>query len=167
MIRIGLGYDIHPLVEKRKLFLGGVEIPFTKGLLGHSDADVLIHAISDALLGAMAKDDIGKHFPDNDPKYKNISSIELLKIVFDLVKASSFKISNIDTVILAEEPKIEPFRDRMREKIANTLNIDKNNINIKATTQEGLGLIGQNEAIASYAVVLLEKSNEATTYGTK
>ncbi|MEW6170717.1 MAG: 2-C-methyl-D-erythritol 2,4-cyclodiphosphate synthase [Candidatus Omnitrophota bacterium] len=156
-MRIGLGYDIHPLVEKRKLFLGGIEIPFAKGLLGHSDADVLIHAISDALLGAMAKDDIGKHFPDSDPKYKDISSIELLKIVFDLVKANSFKISNIDTVILAEEPKIEPFRDRMREKIADTLNIDKNDINIKATTQEGLGLIGQNEAIASYAVVLLEK----------
>lgn len=155
--RIGFGYDIHRLVEGRKLFIGGVDIPYIKGLLGHSDGDVLLHAICDALLGAVAEDDIGEHFPDADPKYHNISSIELLKKVSDLIKKKDYEITNIDTVVIAQEPILSPFRKQMQAKIANVLEIKPDCVNIKAKTNEGLGEIGKKEAIASYAIVLLIK----------
>lgn len=157
MYRIGFGYDIHRLVEGRKLFIGGVDIPYIKGLLGHSDGDVLLHAICDALLGAVAEDDIGEHFPDADPKYHNISSIELLKKVLDLIKKKDYEITNIDTVVMLEEPRLSPFRKQIQAKIANVLEIKPDCVNIKAKTNEGLGEIGKKEAIASYAIVLLIK----------
>ena len=137
-MRIGIGYDIHRLVEDRKLFLGGVEIPYVKGLLGYSDGDVLLHAIADAMLGAMSLGDIGQHFPDTDPQYKGIRSKE-------------------DTIILAEEPKVYPFKEKMLDELALMLGIDRSNINVKATTNEGVGSIGKGDAIAAHAVVLLEK----------
>lgn len=156
--KIGIGYDIHRLVEQRKLMLGGIEIPYLKGLLGHSDGDSVLHAICDAILGAMAKGDIGEHFPVTDPKYDNISSVELLKKVDELVKQNNYQIENIDTSIIAEEPKLGPFKKQMVRKIAQTLNIDEEKVNIKATTNEGLDAIGNGEAIAAHAVVLLSKA---------
>lgn len=156
--KVGIGYDIHRLVEQRKLMLGGVEIPYVKGLLGHSDGDSVLHAICDAILGAMAKGDIGEHFPVTDPKYDNISSIELLKKVDELAKQNNYQIENIDTAIIAEEPILGPFKKHMVKKIAETLKIDEEKINIKATTNEGLDSIGKCEAIAAYAAVLLSKA---------
>lgn len=155
MMKIGIGYDIHRLVYGRKLYIGGVRIPFKSGLLGHSDGDVLLHAICDALLGAVALGDIGKHFPDTSPKYKNISSIKLLKDVGSLIKKDKFIINNIDTIIITEEPKILPFQDKIKKCISTALKIKKGCISIKAKTNEGLGAIGNKQAIACYAVVTL------------
>jgi 2-C-methyl-D-erythritol 2,4-cyclodiphosphate synthase len=154
--RIGIGYDIHRLVEGRKLFLGGVEIPYIKGLLGHSDGDALLHAICDALLGALAKGDIGEHFPDTDVRFQDVSSIELLKAVNDITKQNNYIISCLDTVIIAQEPVLAPFKKQMRQKIASVLSVSEDCVNIKAKTAEGLGEIGKKEAIACYAVVMLE-----------
>ena len=156
-MRIGIGYDIHRLAEERKLFLGGVEIPYVKGLLGYSDGDVLLHAISDAILGGMSLGDIGQHFPDTDIQYKDIPSKNILDKVMSLVSEEKFTIINVDTVILAEEPKVYPFRDQMTEGLSKILGIEKNRINIKATTNEGVGSIGRGEAIAAYAAVSLEE----------
>jgi len=153
--RIGFGYDIHRLVEGRKLFIGGVDIPYIKGLLGHSDGDILLHAICDALLGAVAEDDIGEHFPDTDPKYHNISSIELLKAVKELLEKKNFSISNLDTIVVAQEPKLIPFKKQIQEKIAGILDIKAETVNIKAKTNEGLGEIGREEGIAAYAAVTI------------
>jgi 2-C-methyl-D-erythritol 2,4-cyclodiphosphate synthase len=158
--RVGIGYDIHHLVEGRKLFLGGVEIPYIKGLLGHSDADVLLHAICDALLGAVSAGDIGEHFPDTDPKYHNISSAELLKTVSGIVKKKGFIVGNIDTVVIAEEPAISPFKKQMRQRISGILGIKEEDVNIKAKTNEGMGEIGNKEAIASYAVAIIIAKEE-------
>lgn len=157
MIRIGNGYDVHKLVEGRKLILGGVEIPYEKGLLGHSDADVLVHAIMDSLLGALALGDIGQHFPDNDNKYLNIDSMILLEKVMGLVEDRGYKIGNIDAIIVAQRPKLKDFLPMMREKISNVLKTSIENISIKATTEEKLGFTGSGEGIKSYSVVLLTK----------
>ena len=154
-MRAGLGYDVHKLVENRKLILGGVDIPYEKGLLGHSDADVLLHAIMDALLGAAALGDIGKHFPDTDPMYKGISSLELLDYVGRLLKASGYAIGNIDATIIAQRPKMAPHIRVMRENVARVLGIAVDQINIKATTEEGLGFTGTGEGISSQAIALL------------
>lgn len=156
-MRIGMGYDVHKLVENRELIIGGVYIPYKKGLLGHSDADVLIHAIMDSLLGAAALGDIGKHFPDSDPKYKDISSIKLLSHVRDTIKEKGYTIGNIDATIIAQQPKFAPYIQEMRKKLTSTLGIQLNQVNIKATTTEGLGFTGKEEGIASYSVALLEK----------
>lgn len=156
-MRIGMGYDVHKLVEGRKLILGGVEIPNEKGLLGHSDADVLLHAIMDALLGAAALGDIGKHFPDTDPAYKGISSIRLLEHVANLLEEHQFLIENIDATIIAQRPKMRPYIDTMRENIAKALKIEADQINVKATTEEGLGFTGSGEGISSQAICMLEK----------
>jgi 2-C-methyl-D-erythritol 2,4-cyclodiphosphate synthase len=155
--RVGLGYDIHRLVSERKLFIGGVEIPYIKGLLGHSDADALIHAICDALLGAIAEKDIGELFPDSDPRYKGISSSQLLSRVLELVRKKGYQISNIDTVIVAEEPKFSPFKESIRESLSRIMNIDKDRVSVKAKTNEGLGEVGGKEGIACYATVLITK----------
>lgn len=157
MQKIGIGYDIHRLVKGRKLVLGGVSIPYVKGLLGHSDADVIVHAVCDALLGALGKGDIGEHFPNTDKRFKGISSLLLLSEVGRMVKKEGFKIINIDTVVLAEKPKLQFFKPAMRRVIADTLKIPVGSINIKATTQEGLGFGGVKEAIAAYAVALIRK----------
>jgi len=154
-MRIGMGYDVHKLTEDRKLIMGGVEIPHEKGLLGHSDADVLVHAIMDALLGAAALGDIGKHFPDTDEKYKGISSIELLKHVGKLLEENMFFIENIDSTIIAQAPKMRPYIDTMRANIADALGIDVSQVNVKATTEEGLGFTGAKEGISSQAICLL------------
>ena len=154
-MRVGLGYDVHKLVEDRKLIIGGVEIPYEKGLLGHSDADVLLHAIMDALLGAAALGDIGKHFPDTDPKYKGADSIKLLEFVGELLNKNNYKISNIDATIIAQKPKMRPYIDTMRENIAKALKIDVNCVNVKATTEEGLGFTGTGEGISSQAICSL------------
>ncbi len=156
-MRIGSGYDVHKLVEGRKLILGGVEIQHHKGLLGHSDADVLIHAIMDALLGACALGDIGRHFPDTSDEFKGISSIILLKRVLDLIQNKGYCIMNIDATIVAQKPKLAPHIDLMRKNIAEALNTDIDNINIKATTEEKLGFTGREEGISAQAVCLLEK----------
>lgn len=156
-MRIGMGYDVHRLTENRKLILGGVEIPYEKGLLGHSDADVLLHAIMDALLGAAALGDIGKHFPDTDPAYKGISSILLLEHVGRLLEAEGIRIGNIDATVIAQRPKLAPYIMNMRENIAKALNIDIQQINVKATTEEGLGFTGEGLGIASNAICLIEK----------
>jgi 2-C-methyl-D-erythritol 2,4-cyclodiphosphate synthase len=156
-MKVGIGYDIHRLVEDRPLLLGGVEIPYFKGLLGYSDGDVVIHAIADAMLGALALGDIGQHFPNTDPEYKDISSSLILSKVLAMVTAKNFSINNIDTMILAEEPKIYPFREKMVEALAGVLGVDKERINIKATTNEGVGSLGKGDAIAAYAVVTLEE----------
>lgn len=155
--KIGIGYDIHRLIEARRLFLGGVQIPYAKGLLGHSDGDALLHAICDALLGAMGKGDIGEHFPDRDPNYQDISSLDLLEKVYDLVKQEGYEINNLDTVIIAQEPLISPFRTQMQKRIAKTLNLDTAQVNIKATTPEGIGEVGRKEAIACWSVALLKR----------
>lgn len=155
MLRVGMGYDVHKLVEERKLILGGVEIPYEKGLLGHSDADVLVHAIMDALLGALAQGDIGKHFPDTDTEYKNISSLTLLERLKTILEEKQAVIHNIDATIIAQAPKMAPYIDRMRENIAYVLGIDKMQINIKATTEEGLGFTGEKLGISSQAIALI------------
>ncbi len=154
-MRIGMGYDVHRLVEGRKLIIGGVEIPYEKGLLGHSDADVLLHAISDALLGAAALGDIGKHFPDTDPKYKGADSLKLLEEVGNLLEENCFLIENIDATIIAQAPKMRPHIDTMRENIAKALGIDVSQVNVKATTEEGLGFTGTGEGISSQAICML------------
>ena len=155
-MRIGMGYDVHKLVENRKLILGGVEIEYEKGLLGHSDADVVVHAIMDALLGAAALGDIGKHFPDTDPKYKGISSIELLKHVGKLLKENGYVIGNIDATIICQRPKLAPYREEMVQNVAKTLEIETNQVCIKATTEEGLGFTGEGKGISSQAIALLQ-----------
>ena len=162
-MRIGIGYDVHKLVEKRKLILGGVTVPFRLGLLGHSDADVLVHSIMDAMLGALALGDIGKHFPDNDLKFKDIDSLVLLKKVGELIENKGYDISNIDSIIIAEEPKIMPYIDEMRNNIAAVLKIEINKISIKATTEEKLGFTGNLEGIKAQAVVLLERKDNNET----
>ena len=156
-MRIGVGYDIHRLVEDRKLILGGVEIPYIKGLLGYSDGDVLLHAVADAILGAMSLGDIGQHFPDTDPQYKDIPSRELIKKVISIMREKKFVLKNVDTIILAEEPKVQPFKEKMLDEMQAILGIGRNGINVKATTNEGVGSIGRGDAIAAYAVVLLEE----------
>ncbi len=154
--RVGFGYDVHRLKEGEMLIFGGVEIPYEKGLLGWSDADVLTHAIADALLGSVALDDIGVHFPPGDPKYKDISSLILLHQVAKLLKAQNWQINNIDATIIAEKPKLSPFTDQMRENLSQSLNIEKNQVSVKATTTEGLSFAGREEGIAAYAVALVE-----------
>lgn len=154
-MRIGMGYDVHRLVEGRDLIIGGVKIPYEKGLLGHSDADVLLHAIMDALLGAAALGDIGKHFPDTDPAYKGISSIKLLEKVGELLEENHVFIENIDATIIAQAPKMRPHIDTMRENIAKALVIDVGQVNVKATTEEGLGFTGSGEGISSQAICLV------------
>lgn len=151
-MRVGMGYDVHRLVENRALILGGVEIPYEKGLLGHSDADVLLHAIMDALLGAAALGDIGKHFPDTDAAYKGASSLKLLERVGALLEDSCFIIENIDATIIAEQPKMRDYIDRMRHNIADTLGLSVDQINVKATTEEGLGFTGSGEGISAQAI---------------
>ena len=155
-MRIGFGYDVHKLVEGRKLIIGGVEIAHEKGLLGHSDVDVLIHAIMDSIPGALALGDIGKHFPDTDEKYRDISSIILLENVYNLMCKAGYEIGNIDAVVAAQRPKLAPYIDEMRKNIARVLNTDVNNINVKATTTEELGFEGRMEGISSYSVCLLK-----------
>ena len=155
-MRVGMGYDVHKLTEGRKLILGGVDIPWEKGLLGHSDADVLIHAVMDALLGAAALGDIGKHFPDTDPAYKGISSIKLLVHVAELLRKQGYAVGNIDATVIAQKPKMAPHIPKMRENIANTLGLELNQVNIKATTEEGLGFTGSGDVISAQAVSILE-----------
>lgn len=154
--RIGHGYDVHRLCENRKLIIGGVDIPYEKGLLGHSDADVLLHAISDALLGAAALGDIGKHFPDKDPKYKDADSLKLLEEVGKLLAANGYVPSNIDSTVIAQAPKLAPHIEKMRENIAHALHIDKGAVSVKATTEEGLGFSGEGAGIAAHAVCIIE-----------
>lgn len=144
-MRIGLGYDIHRLVQGRRLVLGGVEIPFEKGLLGHSDADVLIHAVCDAILGAAGMGDIGYHFPDTDPEFKDIYSIKLLAVTYEMIRSKGFSVNNIDSTIFAEAPRLSPYKEEMKRNIARTLQINPDQVNIKATTAEGVGLIGKGE----------------------
>lgn len=155
-MRVGLGYDVHKLAENRKLIVGGVDIPYEKGLLGHSDADVLIHAIMDALLGASKLGDIGVLFPDSDPKYKDISSITLLKYVKEAMDKKSIKIINIDSIIVAQKPKMRPYIEEMEKNIAKALGISTDDVNVKATTEEELGFTGSGEGISSKAVCLIE-----------
>lgn len=155
-MRVGMGYDVHRLTENRELILGGVKIPYEKGLLGHSDADVLIHAIMDALLGAAALGDIGKHFPDIDPEYKGISSIKLLEHVGRLIEEQLYVIGNIDATIIAQRPKMAPYIEQMRENVARALHLEIGQVNIKATTEEGLGFTGSGEGISSQAVACLD-----------
>ncbi|MBO5426176.1 MAG: 2-C-methyl-D-erythritol 2,4-cyclodiphosphate synthase [Lachnospiraceae bacterium] len=155
-MRVGIGYDVHKLVEGRKLIIGGVDIPYEKGLLGHSDADVLLHAISDALLGAAALGDIGKHFPDTDEKYKGADSLMLLGEVGKLIDKSNMIIGNIDATIIAQKPKMAPYIEDMRKNVAGVLNIDVNQVNIKATTEEGMGFTGEGKGISSQAICILQ-----------
>lgn len=157
MIRIGQGFDVHKFAEGRKLIIGGVEIPYEKGLLGHSDADVLLHAITDAILGALSMKDIGTHFPDNDPKYKNADSAVLLNEVWQKAKEQGYKLINMDCTIIAQKPKMAPFIDAIRKRISGILEADEGQINVKATTTEGLGFTGRGEGIAALAVVLIAK----------
>lgn len=156
-MRIGHGYDVHKFADDRRLILGGVDIPHTKGLLGHSDADVLLHAVCDALLGAAALGDIGKHFPDTDPKYKDIDSMMLLSHVANLIYQNGYKIANIDATVLAQEPKLAPHIRKMRENIAECIGADLGDVSVKATTEEGLGFTGQKLGIAAHAVCLITK----------
>ena len=158
-MRIGIGYDVHKLVEDRKLIIGGIEIPYERGLLGHSDADVLIHAIMDAILGALALRDIGYHFPDNDNDYKDIDSKILLSRVYEIMKSKNYKIGNIDSVVACQAPKLASHIDDMRKTIAHILKTNIDNVSIKATTTERLGFIGRGEGISSEAVVLLERDD--------
>src|ERR1051326_8464167 len=155
-MRFGFGYDIHRLVLNRKLIVGGVEIPYIKGLIGHSDADVLCHAFADALLGAAALGDIGKHFPDNDPRFENISSLVLLKHVADLIRSKDYDIINVDSTVILQQPKISPYIKRMRENISQTLSVQIDQVSIKATTNEELGFIGLGEGAAAYAVASIQ-----------
>lgn len=163
-MRVGLGYDVHKLVEGRDLILGGVTIPYEKGLLGHSDADVLVHAIMDALLGAAALGDIGKHFPDTDPAYKGADSLKLLECVGELLDEQMYVIENIDATIIAQRPKMAPHIPTMRENVARVLGIDVEQVNIKATTEEGLGFTGHGEGISSQAICAIEKMTNLTSY---
>lgn len=163
-MRIGSGYDVHRLVEGRKLIIGGVEIPHDKGLLGHSDADVLLHAVMDALLGAAALGDIGKHFPDSDERYKGISSVLLLEKVGELLEENNYVIENIDCTIIAQKPKMAPYIQTMRENIAKALLIDVTQVNVKATTEEGLGFTGAEEGIAATSVALLISAKNMISY---
>ena len=156
-MKIGIGYDIHRLEEERRLFLGGVEIPYVKGLMGYSDGDVVLHAIADAILGALGLGDIGEHFPSTDPAYKDIASSLLLKKVSAKVSRAGMKVCKVEVVVMGEEPKIFPFKDRIREEISRVLGIEKGAVNIKATTNEGVGALGRGDAIASYAVALLDE----------
>lgn len=162
-MRIGMGYDVHRLVEGRPLVMGGVTIPYELGLLGHSDADVLLHAIADALLGAAALGDIGKHFPDTDPAYKGISSLILLEKVGKLLEENMFFIENIDATIIAQAPKMRPYIDEMRENIAKVLGISIEQVNVKATTEEGLGFTGEGKGISSQAICMLTSPREMAT----
>jgi 2-C-methyl-D-erythritol 2,4-cyclodiphosphate synthase len=157
-MRIGHGYDVHQLVEGRKLILGGVDIPWEKGLLGHSDADVLLHAISDAILGAVGEGDIGRHFPDTDPRYKGADSLKLLEHVMALAREKGYRLGNVDATIVAQRPKLAPSIPQMRENIARTLAAEADRVNVKATTTEQLGFAGRGEGIAAYAVALLERA---------
>ena len=156
-LRIGHGYDVHRLTEGRRLILGGVEVPYEKGLLGHSDADVLTHAVMDALLGAAALGDIGKLFPDTDAAYAGISSILLLERVAERLREAGYAVVNLDTTVLAQAPKLAPYRERMRENLAHVLALDASRVSVKATTEEGLGFTGEGLGIAAHAVALLEK----------
>lgn len=160
MIRIGQGFDVHAFAEDRKLILGGIEIPHTKGLLGHSDADVLLHTIADAALGAIAAGDIGKHFPDTDPEFKDADSAKLLQHVYALVKQQGYALGNLDATVIAQAPKLRPYIDTMRARIAELLEADIEQINIKATTTEWLGFTGREEGIACQAVILLKRIEE-------
>lgn len=156
-MRIGHGYDVHKLAENRKLILGGVEIPFKKGLLGHSDADVLLHAICDSLLGAAALGDIGVHFPDTSDEFMGISSLMLLRVVADLLDRSGYKVINIDSTVIAQEPKLSPYINKMRENIAKALNIELSSVSVKATTEEHLGFTGEKLGISAHSVCLIDK----------
>lgn len=157
MIRIGNGYDVHILTEGRKLVLGGIEVPHTKGVLGHSDGDVLVHAVMDAMLGALALGDIGQHFPDTDMKYENIDSTILLKRVKELVAERGYRVINLDSIIVLQKPKIKPYIEAMRKRVAEVLGIDVEQVSVKATTEEKLGFTGDESGVKSYCVVLLEK----------
>ncbi len=157
-MRIGFGYDVHRLVEGRKLVIGGVEIPYEKGLAGHSDADVLLHALCDGLLGAMGEGDIGRHFPDTDPQFRGISSLILLRRVTAILTERNLSVGNLDTMVIAEQPRIMPYIPSMRAEIARAMQIAEEKVNIKATTSEGLGFVGEGEGIAAYAAVLLVPS---------
>lgn len=157
MTKVGFGYDVHQLIPGRHLIIGGVQIPFEKGLAGHSDADVLCHAIGDALLGAAGLQDIGHHFPSTDEQYRNISSLIILKEIQRLIAEAKFKIINIDSTIVAEKPQMHPYISQMKAKIATTLTINPDQISVKATTTEGLGFIGTGDGIAAYAIALIEK----------
>ena len=159
MMRIGHGYDVHKLVEGRKLIIGGVDIPHDKGILGHSDADVLLHAVSDALLGAAAMGDIGKHFPDNDEKYKGADSLVLLKRVVTKLSCAGYKVVNVDATVIAQAPKLAPHIPKMRSNIARVLDVELDCVNVKATTEEHLGFTGEKLGIAAHAVCLIEKDN--------
>ena len=156
-MRIGHGYDVHRLVEGRKCIIGGVEIPYKKGLLGHSDADVLTHAVMDAILGALALGDIGKHFPDSDPAYKGADSLKLCSAVAEIIKNKGYKIGNIDATVIAQAPKLAPYIDKMRDNIARVLDTDVENVSVKATTEEKLGFTGEGLGISAHAVCLLFK----------
>ena len=156
-MRIGIGYDVHKLVEGRDLVIGGVNVPHEKGLLGHSDADVLTHAVMDSILGALALGDIGKHFPDTDPEYKGADSIKLLEYVNNLIKEKGYKVNNIDCTIIAQSPKMAPYIKKMRENFALALDTDIENINVKATTEEGLGFTGSKEGISAQSVCTIVK----------
>lgn len=158
MYRIGIGYDVHRLVKRRKLILGGIKIPSSRGLLGHSDGDVLLHAICDALLGASSLKDIGVHFPDSNPAYKNISSVKLLKAVARLLKKIKYTINNIDAVVVAQKPRISNYREKIAKKIAQELDLSLQQVNIKATTTERLGPIGREKGISAYAIALIKRS---------
>ena len=160
IMKIGFGYDIHPLRKGKSLILGGVKIEYDKGLEGHSDADVVIHALMDALLGASGEGDIGVHFPDNEPKWKGISSLVLLDQIRQLIESKKYKINNIDITIISEKPKLLPYYPYMKQNIARVLKLDSDNINIKASTNEGIGIIGKGEGIASFCVALLEERGE-------
>jgi 2-C-methyl-D-erythritol 2,4-cyclodiphosphate synthase len=155
--RIGMGHDVHPFVKGRPLILGGITIPFPQGLAGHSDADCLVHAICDALLGAISEGDLGSHFPDSDPRYKDVKSLLLLEKVVELVEQKGLRITNIDAIIVAQAPMMAPHRHQMEKAIAMAAKIDHEQVNVKATTNEGLGFIGREEGIAAYAVVLVER----------
>lgn len=159
MLRVGIGYDVHRLVEDRDLILGGVQIPYEFGLLGHSDADVLVHAIMDAILGAAGQGDIGKHFPDTDPKFKGISSMKLLEHVVSVIKELNFTVHNVDSVIVAQRPKLAPYIYEMRQNLAKVMGIPESSVNVKATTTEGLGFTGTGEGIAAHAVASLNEHN--------
>lgn len=159
MLRIGNGYDVHRLVEERKLILGGIEIPYTKGVLGHSDGDVLIHAIMDAMLGALALGDIGQHFPDTDMKYENIDSTILLTRVKELIEERGYRVINLDSIVVLQKPKIKPYIEAMRKRVAEVLEIDVEQVSVKATTEEKLGFTGDETGVKSYCVVLLEKNS--------
>jgi 2-C-methyl-D-erythritol 2,4-cyclodiphosphate synthase len=159
-IRIGTGFDVHAFAENRKLVIGGIEIPFEKGLAGHSDADVLLHAICDALLGSLSLGDIGKHFPDTDPEFKDVNSINLLIEVYKMVKSKGYELGNLDAVLMLQRPKVSPYIEKMREKISSVLNVDVDKVSVKATTTEKLGFTGREEGVAAMATVLVQRQSE-------